>query len=144
MFATADADWTNAFRSTPVHSVETVTSSAIPLHCARIRNPPPASVGRTHSTRFHPCPAPDCNGGGRCLHSLTHCVNSSINPQCPTRAKVRLQQQNSGITSSTIRQFKYTNNLQTTMTRCSHEYTRNEAEDPDVGPIGSLELDLDF
>lgn len=62
-------------------------------------------------------------------------------PQCPTRAKVRLQQQNSGITSSTIRQSNCTNHLRTTMTRCSHECARNEAEDPDVGP---MELNLDF
>lgn len=53
--------------------------------------------GKQHATRYHPCPAPDCKGGGRCTHSPTHCVNcennlhTSIHPQCPAREKARQQ-----------------------------------------------------
>ena len=59
--------------------------------------------GKEHHTRYHPCPAPDCKGGGRCTHTPMHCVNcnnnlhTSIHPQCPTREKVRQQKLNLGI-----------------------------------------------
>ena len=51
--------------------------------------------GKEHATRFHPCPAPDCHGGGRCTHTPMRCVNcennlhTSISPQCPAREKAR-------------------------------------------------------
>ena len=75
-----------------------------PTSMCQDKKPTCGVCGKEHATRFHPCPAPDCSGGGRCLHSPTHCVNcnnslySSINPLCPTRAKVRLQKENSGTT----------------------------------------------
>ncbi len=61
--------------------------------------------GEPHATRHHPCPAPDCRGGGRCTHTPMHCVNcnntlhTSINPSCPAREKARQRTLSTGATT---------------------------------------------
>ena len=53
------------------------------------------TCGTEYTTHFHPCPAPDCQGGGRCTHPSMRCVNyenslhTSISLQCPSREKAR-------------------------------------------------------
>ena len=74
-----------------------------PTTMCQEKKPTCGVCGKEHATRYHPCPAPDCHGGGRCTHTPIHCVNcnnnlhTSINFQCPTRKKVRQQKLTSGI-----------------------------------------------
>lgn len=76
-----------------------------PTSMCQEKQPTCGVCGKEHATRFHPCPAPDCRGGGRCTHGPMHCVNcannlhTSIHPQCPTREKVRQQKLKSGVTT---------------------------------------------
>ena len=76
-----------------------------PTTMCRDEKPTCGVCGKDHATRHHPCPAPDCRGGGRCNHTPMHCVNcqnnlhTSIHPRCPTREKVRQQKVNLGITT---------------------------------------------
>ena len=71
-----------------------------PTTMCQDKHPTCGVCGKEHLTRHHPCPAPDCRGGGYCTHTPVRCVNcqnslhSSINPLCPTKAKVRQQKQN--------------------------------------------------
>jgi hypothetical protein len=74
-----------------------------PTTMCRDENPTCGICGQPHTTRYHPCPAPDCPAGGKCIHTPMHCVNcqsnlhTSINPACPQREKARLQQRNLGV-----------------------------------------------
>ena len=76
-----------------------------PTTMCRDEKPTCGVCGKDHATRHHPCPAPDCRGGGRCTHTPMHCVNcqnnlhTSIHPRCPTREKVRQQKVNLGVTT---------------------------------------------
>jgi hypothetical protein len=68
-----------------------------PTAMCRDENPTCGVCGKEHLTRHHTCPAADCRQGGRCTHTPTHCVNcannlhTSIDPQCPAKAKARQQ-----------------------------------------------------
>ena len=61
--------------------------------------------GKGHYTKYYPCPASDCKGGGWCTYTPMHCVNcnnnlhTSIHPQYPTREKVQQQKLKLGIIS---------------------------------------------
>ena len=76
--------------------------------------------GKEHHTRYHPCPAPDCKGGGHCTHTPMHCVNcnnnlhTSIHRQCPTREKVRQQKLNLGIITEFDTTVQLDSNITTT------------------------------
>ena len=75
-----------------------------PTAMCRDENPTCGVCGKSHLTRHHTCPAADCKQGGRCTHTPTHCVNcennlhTSIDPQCPAKAKARQQGQNTDAT----------------------------------------------
>jgi hypothetical protein len=75
-----------------------------PTAMCRDENPTCGVCGKGHLTRHHTCPAADCRQGGRCTHTPTHCVNcennlhTSIDPQCPAKAKARQQGQNTEAT----------------------------------------------
>ena len=73
-----------------------------PTTMCRDQKPTCGVCGKEHPTRYHPCPASDCEGGGRCTHTPMRCVNcnnlhTSTHPQYPTREKVRQQKLNLGI-----------------------------------------------
>ena len=76
-----------------------------PTAMCRNEKPTCGVCGKEHFTRHHECPAPDCNGGGRCTHTPMHCTNcnnslhTSINPLCPARAIARQRNLNLGATT---------------------------------------------
>ena len=73
-----------------------------PTTLCQDKTPTCGVCGKEHATRFHPCPAPDCRGGGRCTHPPMRCVNcenslhTSISPQCPSREKARQRHLSTG------------------------------------------------